>query len=69
MFGFKTKQAAVTHTQVLLAHAADGLDSISDSLDTIIKPAVERPAPCDSGSGGRPYIIVFDVWDEPGFGA
>jgi hypothetical protein len=27
-----------------------------------------RPAPCDSGDGGRPYEIVFDVWDEPGFG-
>lgn len=27
-----------------------------------------RPGQCDSGDGDRPYEIIFDVWDEPGFG-
>lgn len=27
-----------------------------------------RPTLCDSGSGGRQYKVIIDMWDEPGFG-
>lgn len=28
-----------------------------------------RPALCDDGGGKRDYKVIFDAWDEPGFGS
>lgn len=27
-----------------------------------------RPLACNDGGGSRNYIVIFDMWDEPGFG-
>lgn len=39
-------------------------DFATPNLDPFI---MARPAACDDGAGSRDYIVVFDMWDEPGF--
>ncbi len=41
---------------------------VSDYVDPNVDPFIMvRPAMCDSGTEAE-YNLVFDVWDEPGFG-